>query len=74
MWFHLKSMVSLLSSGGKAYYIVGNSTFYNVLLPVEKIYCDMMLELGLSDVSIKVLRKRNSKKELFEYEVCGTRR
>ncbi|HYL45256.1 MAG TPA: DNA adenine methylase [Ktedonobacteraceae bacterium] len=74
MWFHLKSMVSLLSSGGRAYYIVGNSTFYNVLLPVERIYRDMMLELGLADVSIKVLRKRNSKKELFEYEVCGTKR
>lgn len=73
MWFHLKSMVSLLSSSGKAYYIVGNSTFYNVLLPVERIYRDMMLELGLADVSIKVLRKRNSKKELFEYEVCGTK-
>ena len=74
MWFHLKSMISLLSSGGRAYYIVGNSTFYNILLPVEKIYCDMMLELGLSDVSVKVLRKRNSKKELFEYEVCGIKR
>lgn len=56
------------------HYIVGNSTFYNVLLPIEQIYRDMLLELGLADVSIKVLRKRNSKKELFEYEVFGRKR
>lgn len=71
MWLHLRSVVSLLVSGGEVHYIVGNSTFYNVLLPVEQIYRDMLLELGLIDVSIKVLRKRNSKKELFEYEVSG---
>jgi len=71
MWLHLKSVVSLLTTGGEVHYIVGNSTFYHVLLPVEQIYRDMLLELGLTDVSIRVLRKRNSKKELFEYEVCG---
>lgn len=71
MWLHLKSVVSLLTTGGEVHYIVGNSTFYNVLLPVEQIYRDMLLELGLTDVSMRVLRKRNSKKELFEYEVSG---
>lgn len=71
IWLHLKSVVSLLASGGEVHYVVGNSTFYNVLLPVEQIYRDMLLELGLTDISIKVLRKRNSKKELFEYEVSG---
>lgn len=74
IWLHLKSVVSLLASGGEVHYIVGNSTFYNVLLPVEQIYRDMLLELGLTGVSIKVLRKRNSKKELFEYEVTGRKR
>lgn len=74
MWLHLKSVVSLLASGGEVHYIIGNSTFYHVLLPVEQIYRDMLLELGLIDVSIKVLRKRNSKKELFEYEVTGRKR
>ncbi len=74
MWLHLKSVVSLLATGGEVHYIVGNSTFYNVLLPVEQIYRDMLLELGLADVSVKVLRKRNSKKELFEYEVLGRKR
>lgn len=71
VWTHLRSIAPLVSSGGEVHYIVGNSTFYNILLPVEQIYRDMLLELGFADVSIRVLRKRNSKKELLEYEVCG---
>jgi hypothetical protein len=74
MWLHLKGAVSPLASGGEVHYIVGNSTFYHVLLPVEQMYRDMLLELGLTDVAIKVLRKRNSKKELFEYEISGRKR
>lgn len=71
IWSHLQSIAPLLTSKGEAHYIVGNSTFYGVLLPVERVYRDMMLELGFTDVTITVLRKRNSKKELFEYVVRG---
>ncbi len=74
IWSHLQSITPLLASMGEAHYIVGNSTFYGVLLPVEQIYRDMMLELGFSDVTITVLRKRNSKRELFEYVVRGRTR
>lgn len=74
IWSHLSSIAPLISSGGELHYIVGNSTFYNVLVPTERIFRDMMLELGLVDVSIKTLRKRNSKKELFEYTVSGRKR
>ena len=70
-WTHLCSLAPVVSSGGEVHYIVGNSTFYDILLTVEQIYRDMLLELGFADVSIHVLRKRNSKKELLEYEVCG---
>lgn len=74
IWTHLNSMMPVIASGGEVYYIVGNSMFYNILLPVEQIYRDMLLELGLVDVSIEVLRKRNSKKELLEYKVSGHKR
>lgn len=73
-WTHLRSITPVVSSGGEVHYIVGNSTFYDILLPVEQIYHDMLLELGFVDVSIRVLRKRNSKKELLEYEVCGRKK
>ena len=74
VWTHLRSIAPVISSGGEVHYIVGNSTFYDVLLPVEQIYRDMLLELGFADVSITILRKRNSKKELLEYEVHGRKR
>jgi hypothetical protein len=31
----------------------------------------MLNELGFSEVKVKTLRKRNSKKELFEFDVSG---
>jgi hypothetical protein len=74
IWSHLRNLIPFISSGGELHYIVGNSTFYDVLVPVEKIYRDMMLELGLVDASIKVLRKRNSNKVLFEYRVSARKR
>ena len=59
--------------GGQVHYIVGNSTFYGVLVPVERLFRDMLLEVGFKDVRITRIRKRNSKKELFEYDVSATR-
>ena len=50
-------------------YVVGNSTFYNVLVPVEQVYAEMLSQLGFSNVECVPLRKRNSKKELIEFDV-----
>ncbi len=71
MWVHLKGLKAVLSPGSKIHYIVGNSTFYNILLPVELLFKDMFLKLGFTNTNIKTLRKRNSKKELFEYDVSA---
>jgi hypothetical protein len=57
--------------GGQINYIVGNSKFYDVLLPVEQIFASMFREAGFNDVAVKILRKRTSKKELYEYLVFG---
>jgi len=71
IWFHFRNTIGNIRSGGKAYYIVGNSTFYGVLLPVERIYQDMLEETGFTDTRVRIIRKRNSKKELYEYEISG---
>lgn len=71
MWQHLQGMVKLMKKGGDVHYIVGNSTFYGVLIPVEQVYTDMLKRLGLSSVKANAIRKRNSKRELFEYNVYG---
>jgi len=71
MWLHFTSVRKIMRSGAAVHYIVGNSKFYDSLVPVEQIFVDMLREAGFSDVRFTVLRKRNSKKELLEFDVVG---
>lgn len=71
IWRHISDVVNVLSKNAEIHYIVGNSTFYGTLLPVEEIYKDMLEKAGFHDVQIIKLRKRNSKTELFEFDVTG---
>ena len=71
MWQHFNSLVPVLSKGSELHYIVGNSTFYGVLLSVERLYVEMLERLGFEDVQYRAIRKRNSKKELFEFDVSA---
>ncbi len=66
---HILSLRSVLASGATCHYIVGNSKFYDTLLPVERIYAALFADAGFADVRIETIRKRTSKKELFEYVV-----
>ena len=69
IWKHFNSLVAVLNDGSEIHYIVGNSTFYSVLLPVEKLYAAMLEKLGFDGIKCRAIRKRNSKKELFEFDV-----
>ena len=71
MWEHFNSLVCVLSEGSEVHYIVGNSTFYGVLLSVEKLYVEILERLGFEGIQCRTLRKRNSKKELFEFDVSA---
>ena len=71
IWKHFNSLVAVLNDGSEIHYIVGNSTFYNVLLPAEKLYAAMLERLGFERVECRAIRKRNSKKELFEFDVSA---
>lgn len=71
MWQHIKDVFTVMSSGGVVHYIVGNSTFYDVLVPVERLFRDMLLEAGFTDTHTRCIRKRNSKKELYEFDVSA---
>ncbi len=73
-WIHLQSLFEVLSKDAELHYIVGNSSFYGTLLPVEQIYKDMFYELGVENLKISPIRKRNSKKELYEFLVSGIKR
>ncbi|NEQ64445.1 MAG: DNA methyltransferase [Symploca sp. SIO2D2] len=71
IWTHLKAVRKVMNHGGKVHYIVGNSTFYGILLPTERLYADMLKALVFKDIKIQTVRKRNSKKELFEFDVSA---
>lgn len=73
MWLHFQAVAPGLKRGGAVSYIVGNSTFYGHEVPVPRWYAAMLRALGYRDVAVTVIRKRNSNKALFEYEVTGIR-
>ncbi|MBI4769053.1 MAG: SAM-dependent methyltransferase, partial [Chloroflexi bacterium] len=69
---HLHSVKSVLAPGAHVYYIVGNSKFYDTLVPVERIYASLLGQMGFCNIQIQTVRKRNSKKELLEFCVQAT--
>ena len=71
IWDHIVDVRAVLNDDAEVHYIVGNSTFYRTLLPVEEIYKEMFEHAGFHDVQIIRIRKRSSKAELFEYDVTG---
>lgn len=71
MWAHFCELPELLNSGAELHYIVGNSTFYGTLVSTERLYAEMLSELGFSRVACRPIRKRNSKKALIEFDVVA---
>lgn len=68
---HCESLFAVAAPGASIHYIVGNSKFYDVMLPVEGIYAAMFEASGFTEATVKTIRKRSSKKELFEYVVSA---
>jgi hypothetical protein len=68
---HIDSVYDALAPNAKIFYVVGNSKFYDTIVPVERIYSAMLRHRGFVDVEVEMLRKRNSKKELLEFVVKG---
>lgn len=71
MWAHFQGLVPVLAPGAEVHYIVGNSTFYGTVVSTERLYAEMFKRLGFSEIECRPIRKRNSKKELVEYDVVA---
>jgi len=71
MWIHFSKLPELLSSAAELHYIVGNSTFYGTLVSTERLYAEMLSELGFSRIECRPIRKRNSNKQLVEFDVVA---
>src|SRR5690606_35850089 len=39
---HFEALIPTLARGAQVFYVVGNSKFYDAVLPVEELYADMM--------------------------------
>jgi len=72
MHLHLQNLRNNLNKGAMLSYIVGNASFYGVPVNTEKLLDEALKSLGFSNIGSKVIRKRNSKKALFEYCVYAT--
>lgn len=73
MWQHFQAVTPQVKPGGRVSYVIGNSTFYKHEVPAHEWYADMLRALGYIDVSVTVIRKRNSNKALFEFDVSAQR-
>ncbi len=71
MWQHFQSLARVLAPGASVHYIIGNSSFYGIVVPTERLYAEMLAAAGFHDITYRPIRKRNSKKELIEFEVAA---
>ncbi len=69
---HIRLIQSVLKPGAEVHYVIGNSTFYGVHVATPDLYEESFLAHGFKNVSSRIIRKRNSKKELFEYCTSAT--
>jgi hypothetical protein len=70
---HCRQLHAVVARGGRIHYVVGNSKFYDVILPVEQFFCELFVAAGFSEVKARPIRKRTSKRELFEYCVSAVK-
>jgi hypothetical protein len=70
---HIAGLARVLSRGGDAHYVIGNSKFFDVMVPAEKLFAALFERHGFENVRTRVLRRRTSKKELFEFLVSARR-
>lgn len=69
---HIHFLKQVLAPNAQVHYVVGNSKFYDVVLSTEQIYAAIFEAEGFQHVQIDTIRKRTSKKELFEYVVSAS--
>jgi hypothetical protein len=74
MLSHVRSVSRVMARGGQLHYVVGNSKFFDVLVPVERLFAEIFEISGFRDAQVRILRKRTSKRELYEYLVSASKR
>jgi len=73
IWCHVRDVARVMRAGATVHYVIGNSRFYDAIVPVERLFADILNEAGFRDTRIARIRKRNSKKELYEFDVSASK-
>lgn len=72
MYVHLSNLRNHLNNNASINYILGNSSFYGNYVETDLIIEEILQNLGYLDVKSRIIRKRNSKSNLFEYNISAT--
>jgi DNA modification methylase len=67
MYIHFGNLRNHLKPNASINYILGNSSFYGHFVDTDLIVEEMLRELNFSNISSSIIRKRNSKSNLYEY-------
>ena len=59
---HVQAIYRVMKNGGQINYIVGNSKFYDVLLPVEQIFAAMFQDADFKNISLEHFANARRKK------------
>ncbi len=68
---HIASVRKSLNHNAEIHYVIGNSTLYEIHVPTHELYIESLKARGFVNVNSRPLRKRTSRKELFEYCVSA---
>ncbi len=64
-------MRSSLRAGTRLQYIIGNARYYGVGFDSDQVFCELLAACGFVDITSRVLRRRSSSRQLFEYCVSA---
>jgi hypothetical protein len=70
---HVAAVARVVAKRGEVSYVIGNSKFFDAVVPAQALLAELFEQHGFVDARIRTLRRRTSKKELYEYLVSARR-
>ena len=71
MHAHFSSLSTHMMPNAEINYILGNSSFYGRFVDTDAIVKEMLSDLHFINVNSRIIRKRNSKSNLYEYLISA---
>lgn len=72
MYIHFSNLRHHLLPNATINYILGNSSFYGHFVDTDVIIMEILKELDYTNISSRIIRKRNSKSNLYEYIISAS--